>query len=309
MFYIYRIVNTINEHDYIGKRKAPKSLSPIEDSYMGSGVRIKEAIQKYGRQNFRKEILEANLTLEEAIEREVFWIKNFKEKGLAVYNISPGCEGFDPRNLVSSEALKAFNDHKANKVRENWQNISSEKYQQRTLHMKEAWADKTPSKKEDFSKKRSRIQKEVYSQLTEEQRRAINGKRIVSLKKMHEDRPEETQKEISNKISQSLLKYNSNLSEEQKKKISQKQSDARKRYLLTETEEHKKECGKKLSLAKGKWYKIRTPEGKELIIKALAYWCRQEFGDKGNSASATFHQRGAYKGYTLLGEVPAESES
>lgn len=308
MFYIYRIVNMINNHDYIGRRKAPKSLSPSEDKYMGSGVLIKKAIQKYGKHNFKKEILESNLTFEEAIKREVFWIEDFKNRGLGIYNISPGCEGFSSKDLISEKALKEFNNHKANKVRENWKNLSEESYSLRTDHMKEAWANKTSSERESFSKKRSQIQKKVYSQLSSEQKQSINEKRISSLKEMHQQRSEKEQKIINSKISQSLIEYNNSLTGEQRKIISQKQSESRKRYALIESEEHKRARSRKISLSKGKWYKIITPKGEEIIIKGLSPWCRQEFGDKGNSASTTLHQRGSYKGYILLEEVPSPLE-
>ena len=79
--------------------------------------------------------------------------------------------------------------------------------------------------------------------------------------------------------------------------------------MLTETEDHKKECGKKISLARGKNYGILTPEGEKLEVRALAYWCRQKFGEKGNSASVTLHQRGKYQGYTLLGEISPSDEN
>ena len=45
-YYIYRIINTINGHDYIGRKKESKTQSPLEDNYWGSGVLIKKAIKK-----------------------------------------------------------------------------------------------------------------------------------------------------------------------------------------------------------------------------------------------------------------------
>ena len=54
MFYtIYKITNNINKKIYIGAHKS-KSLS---DRYFGSGKAIKQAMKKYGKDNFAKEIL------------------------------------------------------------------------------------------------------------------------------------------------------------------------------------------------------------------------------------------------------------
>lgn len=59
-YYIYLTTNHINGKRYIGKH-----YGELNDSYLGSGNLIKAAIEKYGKENFSKEILYISQSEEE----------------------------------------------------------------------------------------------------------------------------------------------------------------------------------------------------------------------------------------------------
>jgi group I intron endonuclease len=85
---IYKTINLVNGKFYIGK--------DVKDdaSYLGSGRILKQAIKKYGKHNFRKEILEVCFTLDELDKREKYWISyhNATKEG---YNLTSGGTGGD----------------------------------------------------------------------------------------------------------------------------------------------------------------------------------------------------------------------
>ena len=91
-YYIYQITNLVNNKIYVGVHKT----KTLDDGYMGSGKVIKAAIQKYGPENFKKDILEffENAELMYAKEKELV-----TEEFLAredVYNLRRGgTGGFD----------------------------------------------------------------------------------------------------------------------------------------------------------------------------------------------------------------------
>jgi len=65
-YYIYKTINVINGKYYIGMH----STDNLNDGYIGSGTHLKRSIIKYGKQNFKTEILEFLSTKEELIKRE-----------------------------------------------------------------------------------------------------------------------------------------------------------------------------------------------------------------------------------------------
>lgn len=86
--YIYLITNKINGKIYVGKH----STDNLNDGYMGSGVVIKKAINKYGVENFTKEYLAFCDTEDKLNWFEKFYIKKYKARDVG-YNLTDGGEG------------------------------------------------------------------------------------------------------------------------------------------------------------------------------------------------------------------------
>lgn len=99
--FIYKTTNLINNRVYIGKH----STDNLDDNYLGSGKLIKQAINKYGRDNFKREILEFCNNEEGLNKKEVKLImeQNSTKRSFG-YNIANGGEG--TLGLVHSEETK-----------------------------------------------------------------------------------------------------------------------------------------------------------------------------------------------------------
>lgn len=97
--YIYLITNNINGKIYIGKH----STNNLDDDYMGSGILIKKAIQKYGIENFTKEYLAFCDTEEKLNWFEKFYIKKFNAREVG-YNLTDGGDGH--LGFIMSEETK-----------------------------------------------------------------------------------------------------------------------------------------------------------------------------------------------------------
>lgn len=71
---IYKTTNLVNGKQYIGRD------SHNNPNYLGSGPLLKKAIRKYGKENFKKEILEVCKSEEDLSIREEYWL-NYYDAG------------------------------------------------------------------------------------------------------------------------------------------------------------------------------------------------------------------------------------
>jgi group I intron endonuclease len=111
---IYKITNLINGKIYVGQSRYNN------ENYFGSGHNITRAISKYGKENFKKEILE-HCTVESLCDREVFWIKELNATDISIgYNLHVGGKDYnfsEQHRKSMSESLtgrKLSDEHKKN---------------------------------------------------------------------------------------------------------------------------------------------------------------------------------------------------
>jgi hypothetical protein len=98
---IYKVINKINNKWYIGKDAANRPY------YYGSGIAIKNAIKKYGKENFEKIILETCSDKAHLIEREKAWIAESDAVNDPMsYNLAAGGEGGDLSKYIDYSTRK-----------------------------------------------------------------------------------------------------------------------------------------------------------------------------------------------------------
>jgi group I intron endonuclease len=100
--YLYQITNLVNNKIYVGVHKT----IDINDGYMGSGKVIKHAIEKYGINNFKKDILETFDNSESMYAREKEVVTEEFLSRNDVYNLRRGGNGgFDYINANPDKYL------------------------------------------------------------------------------------------------------------------------------------------------------------------------------------------------------------
>lgn len=85
IFTVYKITNLLTNEYYIGVHK---TINP-NDNYLGSGIHIKNQVNKYGKENFIKEILFIFDKEKDAYQKEIELIEENINNKLCL-NIGPG---------------------------------------------------------------------------------------------------------------------------------------------------------------------------------------------------------------------------
>jgi len=172
MYYtIYKVTNKINGKFYIGSHKTKN----LDDNYMGSGKYLKYSQDKYGIENFTKEILYVFDTAEEmyAKEAEIVNVEFLSEQN--TYNIKIG--GFGGFDYINSTGKNIYYDREGNVANGNPQNLLPFDEIKKLLIKEGRW--------EEYKKKRSDIAKkhiEMYGGNFKGKKHSDTTKKLIGVK-------------------------------------------------------------------------------------------------------------------------------
>lgn len=114
--FIYITINNINDKFYIGQKKYDKA--GVWKRYLGSGTVFRRAVNKYGRENFTRYIVDEAYSKEELNEKEKLWIKSYEATDDDMsYNIASGGDGGDTKAGYSEEDYIASEEKRIAAVR------------------------------------------------------------------------------------------------------------------------------------------------------------------------------------------------
>lgn len=176
-YYIYLTTNLINGKRYIGKH-----FGELNDSYLGSGTLIQRAIDKYGKQNFKKEILYISSSEQENSIKEKEFISAFNAvNDDSFYNLIPGGDGGDIFHSLPLERQQQIREKAS-------QNNKGEKNGMYGKHHSEETKQKLRQVNKDYTKTESFRQ--TMSLVTTGEKNGMYGKKHTeeSKKKMSDSK-------------------------------------------------------------------------------------------------------------------------
>lgn len=226
--YVYKTTNRINGKIYVGQHLS----NDINDSYLGSGSLLTKAIEKYGKDNFQKEILES--VSEKYIcdyqktinELEVKYIRQFNSTDTDVgYNILDGGQGVDSwinsihshdneemRKSASERMKKYYKDNpsKRNEQSERMKRWYSDENNRRFVgeQIHQHYVDNPKDRIKLSESAKNRLTDEVIKKISEsnKQRYINNPQLLVEMSEQAKQRYKENP-QIKKQISKSMKKY------------------------------------------------------------------------------------------------------
>jgi hypothetical protein len=136
--YIYITTNLLNNKQYIGEHSSNNLDAVKTINYLGSGQLLKLKIKEYGRENFKKEILEFFPKKSDAHFAQERYIQKYNTLVPNGYNISPS-GGLKYNGYHSKETIEIIQKKNKGKKRSD---ITKERLRLRALNMSQETKDK-----------------------------------------------------------------------------------------------------------------------------------------------------------------------
>lgn len=186
-YLIYQTTNLINGKMYIGKHITIN----INDSYLGSGVYLNKAIKKYGKENFKKEILFIFDNELEMNEKEKELVNESIVNDPQYYNIMLGGEGGDTWSRFGRKHSEETKKKISQKIQKYLQESGEDGHQRRSTTAKivNAKIKADPIKFAQIQKKRSETMKKKNLVQNEITRKKISDSLKVHYNKIGRKSP------------------------------------------------------------------------------------------------------------------------
>lgn len=199
--YVYITENLINHKKYIGVHKA----SCFDETYKGSGKILWRAINKYGWDNFKTEIIKWCYSKEELFKEEFLEIeKRNAVESPEYYNIMVGGHGGDNKTSLSPEEHKQF----VEKSRKS--NLGQVRSDEAKRHMSENHADFNGEKNPFYGRHHSEETKRKIS----ENHSDTSGKNNPMYGKKHSEESIRKMSEAHSRISKGRIWMTNKIDEE-----------------------------------------------------------------------------------------------
>ena len=192
--FVYITTNLIDGKQYVGDH----STNDLNDGYLGSGrPYLQRALRQYGKQNFKKEILEVFPSKKEAFNAQEKYIQKYNTLFPNGYNISP-TGGLGVRGCFShSELSKARISQSSKGISRNKNRKMSEETKQKISISKKgktAWNKGIPMNEKTYT---NYISKNRGWHHSEESRQKISKNNARNKPWLNKKMSEETRKKMS----------------------------------------------------------------------------------------------------------------
>ena len=225
--YVYIVTNIIKKKQYVGDRSC--NCNPEDDTYLGSGKPyLYNAKNKYGKENFKKEILEFFDTKQEAFDAQEKYINEYETLMPNGYNISPtgglgvsGCHSEETKQkMIFSRIGKKHTSETKQKMSssQKGKKLSKETKQKisKSNKGKTAWKKGIPQSEEiknkiSESEKGKKLSKETKQKIS----LSISG---INNPIYGTSRSEETKEKIRNKLTGQIISEKTRLKHKKRDK-------------------------------------------------------------------------------------------